>query len=328
MISKLNIKKYQYSFRLLVIITPDYENNKYIIAKKKFKKNKIDFHQKNTKLIVRKRKNVPFQILLIGFDGKIKHTYTSFSFTKIMKDINDMPMEQLKKKNKKHLSLFEDYHPNTTISGLGFKNSEKAIQSLQKIKQKPLSYQKAVINTLYYRAKYHPYQTEDMKEAMKIFKKWIDKHKVSKNKIIIKTGGNSNNNNDRNYLFLDHSIINYYKKLASYYKISKVARGLEKPKTTNKGFLQVYTSSIKKEDLKNIPVRKNNPSGADWYRTRINRIRAKLGQMKSQNIPFFHDEGKLKGLPTKMHTILIMWAYSPYTNKLKILMKKNKLNKI
>ena len=32
---------------------------------------------------------------------------------------------------------------------------------------------------------------------------------------------------------------------------------------------------------------------------------------------FFHKDGKLKGLPTKMHTILIMWAYSPYEAKIK-----------
>jgi len=326
MLSNLNIKKYQYSFRLLVVITPNYENSKYLSVKNKFQKHKIDFHQRNTKLIIRKRKDSSFQILLVGYDGKIKHTYSYFSFTKIIKDIDAMPMTKLEKKNKKHMSLFEDYHPNTTISGLGFKNSEKAIQSLQKIKQMPLSYQKAVINTLYYRAKYHPHQTKEMKEAMKIFKKWINEHAQKKYKTKIKFGGK--NNNDKKYPFLDHSLIDYYQKLASYYQISKVARGLEKPKTTDKGFLQVYTPSIKEEDLKNIPVRKNNPSGANWYQTRVNRICAKLGQMKSQNIPYFYDEGKLKGLPTKMHTILIMWAYSPYADKLKILMKKNKLNEL
>ena len=40
-------------------------------------------------------------------------------------------------------------------------------------------------------------------------------------------------------------------------------------------------------------------------------------------LKYFHEEGKLKGLPTKMHTILIMWAYSPYEAKLKSIMKDN-----
>jgi hypothetical protein len=50
--------------------------------------------------------------------------------------------------------------------------------------------------------------------------------------------------------------------------------------------------------------------------------------MKSQHISFFHQDGKLKGLPTKMHTILIMWAYSPYENKIKEIMNKNKLKEL
>jgi len=30
---------------------------------------------------------------------------------------------------------------------------------------------------MYNRAKYHPYQTDNMKEAMKIFSIWLKKHK-------------------------------------------------------------------------------------------------------------------------------------------------------
>ena len=37
-------------------------------------------------------------------------------------------------------------------------------------------YQKQVVNTMYNRAKYHPYQTEDMREAMKVFEKWLQKN--------------------------------------------------------------------------------------------------------------------------------------------------------
>ena len=35
--------------------------------------------------------------------------------------------------------------------------------------------------------------------------------------------------------------------------------------------------------------------------------------MKSMNIKYFDKDG----VPTKMHVILIMWAYSPYVDKLK-----------
>lgn len=72
-------------------------------------------------------------------------------------------------------SLYEDKHPESSTKGLGFKNKQKAIDTLKIIKNRDLTYQKQVVNTMYNRAKYHPYQTKDMKEAMKIFKKWLMK---------------------------------------------------------------------------------------------------------------------------------------------------------
>ena len=122
---------------------------------------------------------------------------------------------------------------------------------------------------------------------------------------------------NKKFSFLDIKTIKKYYKLADYYKVSEIARGLKKAKTSDKGFLEVYKKNSDKEKIKNIPLKKTNPQGANWYNTRINRIKAKLGQMKTMNIKFFHEDGKLKGLPTKMHVILIMWAYSPYPEKLK-----------
>lgn len=127
------------------------------------------------------------------------------------------------------------------------------------------------------------------------------------------------------YPYLSRSLINYYDKLAEYYDISRRARGLEKPLTTNQGFLEVYKKNSDAKKLKKCPVRKDKPDGANWEQTRINRLNAKMGQMKSSNIEYFHKSGPLKGLPTKMHTILIMWAYSPYENKIKNIKKKNLL---
>lgn len=73
-------------------------------------------------------------------------------------------------------SLYEDNHPETSTKGLGFKNKEKAIETLKIIKNRDLTYQKQVVNTMYNRAKYHPYQTKDMREAMKVFKEWLNKN--------------------------------------------------------------------------------------------------------------------------------------------------------
>ena len=57
----------------------------------------------------------------------------------------------------------------------GYANKEKAEMTLKNIKKEELSYQLQVVNTMYNRAKYHKYQTEGMKEAMKIFKNWLKK---------------------------------------------------------------------------------------------------------------------------------------------------------
>lgn len=79
--------------------------------------------------------------------------------------------------------LYTDLHPETTIK-VYYKNKEVAKKSIKKIERKPLSYQLRVLVTLYYRAKYHPNRTNDMLEAMQIFKKQIKKikNKQVKNK--------------------------------------------------------------------------------------------------------------------------------------------------
>ena len=79
----------------------------------------------------------------------------------------------MKKVNK---SLYEDKHPKTSTKGTGFKNKEKAIDTLKIIKDRDINYQKQVVNTMFNRAKYHPHITKEMKEAMVVFKEWLDKH--------------------------------------------------------------------------------------------------------------------------------------------------------
>ena len=70
-------------------------------------------------------------------------------------------------------SLYKDDHPKTSIKGTGYKDKQKALETLEIIKDKDIIYQKQVINTMYNRAKYHPHQTKAMKEAMKVFEKWL-----------------------------------------------------------------------------------------------------------------------------------------------------------
>ena len=286
-------------YRTLLIETPSYKEKKYINIKNKYNNNLQEFHKLCLKL--KSKISNTFKIKLIGFDGTVKHTYLSFNKSKIIKDIKNMPMGDIKCSG---LSLYADYKPSTTIKGTGYSNKEKALKTINLIKSKDKKYQRRVITTMYYRAKHHPHKTKSMMNAQKVFKKWLNQQ-----------GGNK-------FKFLKMDLIKKYYPLANKYKVAEVCRGIKKAKTTDKGFLEVYSKVKKEDDLKKIPVRKDKPDGANWYKTRENRLNAKIGQMKRQNIDYFHKSGDMKGMPTKMHVILIMWAYSPYEKKLKELLNK------
>ena len=158
------------SYRLLIIESNSKEfiNN----IKISYNKNLYKFHKKGVKLkIVKKNTNL---IKLYGFDTTLKAIYKTFNVDRIIKKIESMPMGNIDIKN---LSLYADYNPKTTIKNLGFKDKDKALYTIKKIKNKPLSYQKRVITTMLNRAKYHPNKTKEMTKAIKIFKKWLNKNK-------------------------------------------------------------------------------------------------------------------------------------------------------
>ena len=177
MIELNKYEKYKFSYRLLIFKDKNFKSKKMINSTELFDENKYEFHKRNIKLIKEKcEDNCNFIIYLVGFDGKIKKKYKNFDYKKILKDVDDMPMSKLKKNDKK-LSLYENYKKETTINGLGFKDKEKALYTIKKIKDKPINYQKQVIITMYNRAKFHPNQTKEMKDAMKIFEEWLELHK-------------------------------------------------------------------------------------------------------------------------------------------------------
>lgn len=73
----------------------------------------------------------------------------------------------------KDKSLYENKHPNKSLKGTGYANKKKALDTLELIKNYNLIYQKQIVITMYNRAKFHKYQTADMREAMKVYKKWL-----------------------------------------------------------------------------------------------------------------------------------------------------------
>ena len=277
----------------------------------KYKKYKSNLAKRNVYLIIEKdnKRAELFNVSLYGYDGKLKYVSNKITcIPHIIKLIDNMPYGKIEKI--KSIELYTNAHPKSTIKGTGYKNKKIALNTLKLIKHKPLKKQFLIINVLYQRAKYHKNQTKDMIEAMNIFEAWLKKYKNTMMK-----GGSTIN---KKLPYLPLVLVNSYEKLANYYNVSRKARGLEKPSTSNEGFLVVYRKIKGNGSLmKNIPCRKNKASGVNWERKREIEVYGKLGQSQRMKLDLFHKSGVLKGLPTKIHINMIMWAYSPYPTKLK-----------
>lgn len=114
--------------------------------------------------------------------------------------------------------------------------------------------------------------------------------------------------NNMSFPYLPLKTVAKYEPLAEQYNVSRVNRGIDKPKTTDIGFLEAYKKYRSEKKLKTILASKN----LNWDQVRSNRIKAKYNQLIKQNIPLYVD--KNNKIPSKMHTILIMWAFSPDKN--------------
>ena len=287
------------------------KKNKFLLKYEQFKD---ELKNRNVILTIKRnnKRSELFNISLYGYDGKLKYVSNKITcIPHIIKLIDNMPYGKMEKI--KSIELYTDAHPKTTIKGTGYKNKKTALNTLKLIKDKPLKKQFLIINVLYQRAKYHKNQTKNMIEAMNVFETWLKKYKT------MKSGGGSVVNKKLPYLPL--ALVNSYEKLADYYNVSRKARGLEKPTTSNEGFLVVYRK-VKGNGrlMKNIRCRKNKVNGVNWERKRAIEVYGKLGQAQRMKLDFFHKSGVLKGLPTKIHINMIMWAYSPYASKLKKLL--------
>jgi hypothetical protein len=71
-------------------------------------------------------------------------------------------------------------NPSKSIKNTGYKNEDKALNTVKIIKHLDKIKQMQIILTMYYRAKYHPHKTLDMIKAQKIFKKWLIKNGYKK----------------------------------------------------------------------------------------------------------------------------------------------------
>ena len=175
----MDLKKYKWKSRILLVITPNFKDKSYQKVKKIYQSKIKQFHKRYVKLICKTNKNKTFSVNLIGFDGKLKKVMNDLNYNLVFQIIDRMPLG--KKIKPINLSLYSDYNPKTTTYGLGFKNKEKALFTINAIKNRSAKYQVNVVSTMLGRAKNHPNKTKDMSGAIRVFNDWMKKYKRNKN---------------------------------------------------------------------------------------------------------------------------------------------------
>ena len=179
----MNLTKYKWKCRILLLNTTCYRDINYKRSRELYQEYIKEFHKRHVKLISNRKKGLRFSIKLIGYDGTLKNEFDTLVPKDIFELIDSMPMSNELKSGKiqpLNLSLYSDYKPETTLKGLGFKNKEKAIYTLDAIKGRDTKYQVNVVSTMLGRAKKHPNRTANMEDAIIVFEKWLLDYKKSK----------------------------------------------------------------------------------------------------------------------------------------------------
>tara|TARA_Y100000813_G_scaffold192482_1_gene170621 strand:- start:1269 stop:1823 length:555 start_codon:yes stop_codon:yes gene_type:complete len=170
------LKKYKCKARLFILVTPSYKDNEYIKIKNYYNDNAYEFHKyyvKKITILNNELKNPTIQL----YDLDSKQILSNKNPKKILNKIKTYEKETSCKLKPLNLSLYSDYNPDTTTPNLGFKNKDKALYTIKKIKNRSIKYQLGVLNTLLGRAKSHPHKTKDMDEAIKILEEYKKKLK-------------------------------------------------------------------------------------------------------------------------------------------------------
>jgi hypothetical protein len=124
--------------------------------------------------------------------------------------------------------------------------------------------------------------------------------------------------------YIPLNTVNQLEAIAEYYNISHKARGLQKPTKSDEGFLTVYRNA--KGDpakFESNPVKKASPDGEKWAHHREDFCNRRYAMIKGKANYGLYDAKT--GLPTVMHTNMLMWACSPdkdITRKTKGLLDK------
>lgn len=195
------------------------------------------------------------------------------------------------------------------VQGAGFKDKEKAQETLRILDGRDTCYQFYVVNSMFHRAKLCIKRTKDeekirnMEEAMAVFEAWLDDYRA-------------HNRSKENCPYLPLEVIDAYVPLAEHYGITVSSKDGKEPT-----FLDVYRKAdgdMKK--LRTTPVSEENEddkAALTWDIQRNRKLKEKLTQIRENHLPLFETDIDLKGLPTRDHMDLILLAYSPDVTKTK-----------
>ncbi|XP_046143162.1 uncharacterized protein LOC123988160 [Osmia bicornis bicornis] len=184
-------------------------------------------------------------------------------------------------------------------NGLGFKDKEKALQSIKSLEGRDVSYQYHAINGLMKRAERVISCTKDeqkiknMREAVEVFENWI-------------TDYNVNGRAKENFNYLPVDLVRAFKPLAERYKIE------------DNGFFKAYEEVD--GDYKKLRGVQVSDSNVTWDVERNKSLESLVNSIKEKNIQWFETDEELRGLPSEEHTRCIMWAFSHDITKLKKLL--------
>ncbi|XP_020288453.1 uncharacterized protein LOC109857019 [Pseudomyrmex gracilis] len=181
--------------------------------------------------------------------------------------------------------------------GMGFKDKQKALDTLKSLDGRDISYQYHVITSFVSRAKRTLQITRDeeklanLRDALKIFEDWLTKYK-------------ENNRGKENLAYLPIETIKAYRSLAKKYDV------------WDDEFFKAYKGE--KGDYKGLRAAKVVDGDVTWDIERNRRLKKIISKIKEEHIQWYEtDVGDFRGLPTKEHTQCIVLAYSPDSTKLK-----------
>ncbi|KAL3277672.1 hypothetical protein HHI36_013018 [Cryptolaemus montrouzieri] len=181
-----------------------------------------------------------------------------------------------------------------TVPGLGFKDKEKAEETIKNLEGRDPDYQKLAIKGLVGRAKRILTLTKDkeklqnIKDALKLFEDWLSTFEIE-------------NRSKENRAYLPLAAIKALLPLKEKYKIqnNKVDK-----------FLKAYEKVG--GDYKHLRTVSSGEDEPTWDIVRNSNLKELLEKFQANKSDLWEED-----LPTKEHLELILWGYSPEANKIK-----------